>query len=110
MVSDLQEMAEAGDVRAALELADVLALEGPHYDPESAYKWYYIALSQEGYSVGFEDRNQTPPYYCGPVGDFRNESMVSELVKTLGFDKVRSLDAQASHWLLDKGARSGPVT
>jgi hypothetical protein len=102
VIHDLQELAEAGHVEAAQQLADVLALPGPHYDPVSAYKWYYIALSQQGYTVEFKDHNHTPPYYCGPVGDFRNESMVSELVVTLGFDKVRSLDAEAARWLVER--------
>ena len=48
LVHDLHELAEAGHVEAAQELADILALPGPYYDPESAYKWYYIALSQRG--------------------------------------------------------------
>jgi RNA recognition motif-containing protein len=106
-VHDLQELAEAGHVEAAQELANVLALPGPYYDPESAYKWYYISLSQQGYTVQFEDRNRTPPYYCGPVGDFRNESMVCGLVDTLGFDKVRSLDAEAAHWLAERKQMNG---
>src|SRR5262249_5698787 len=94
VVEDLRETAEAGHVEAEKALADLLAKQGAHYDPESAYKWYYIALAQEGYNVRFEDQNETPPYYCGPIGDFRNESMISALVAVLGFDKVRSLDVQ----------------
>src|SRR5260370_25458977 len=46
VVSDLKELAEAGHVDAAQQLADILSLPGPYYDPEAAYKWYYIALSQ----------------------------------------------------------------
>jgi hypothetical protein len=109
VVHDLQELAGAGHIDAARMLADIIALPGPYYDPESAYKWYYIALSQQGYTVRFEDHNHTPPYYCGPVGDFRNESMVGALVDVLGFDKVRSLDADAGRWLAERGltARSG---
>ena len=103
VVNDLTELAEAGHLGAAQQLAEVLALPGPYFDPESAYKWYYIALSQEGYTVQFDDHNHTPPYYCGPVGDFRNESMVSNLVVMLGFDKVRSLDGEAARWLAERG-------
>jgi hypothetical protein len=102
VVHDLRALAETGDPKAAQQLADVLALPGPNYDPESAYKWYYIGLAQQGYTVQFEDHNGTPPYYCGPVGDFRNESMVSELVVTLGFDKVRALDEEAARWLVER--------
>ena len=107
LVHDLHELAEAGHVEAAQELADILALPGPYYDPESAYKWYYIALSQRGYTVQFEDHNRTPPNYCGPAGDFRNESVVSGLVDTPGFDKIRSLDAEAARWLAERNLTHG---
>lgn len=62
--------------------------------PEEAYKWYYI---------DWDDRNHRPPYYCGPDGDFRNESIVSELVVMLGWDRVRQLDAEAAQWLAERG-------
>ncbi len=102
VVHDLQEMAETAHAEAAHTLADVLAVPGPYYDPEAAYKWYYFALSEQGYSVEFNDENHDPPHYCGPAGDFRNESMVSDLVETLGFEKVRSLDAEAKRWLAER--------
>src|SRR5262245_61150594 len=51
-VAELRERAEAGDAEAAHELAEILAFPGPFYDPQAAYKWYYIALSQQGYTVG----------------------------------------------------------
>jgi len=95
----LREFAESGVVDAATFLGELLALPGAAYDPAEAYKWYYIGLSQSGYSVEFEDTNQTPPHYCGRVGDFRNESMVSELVLSLGFDRIRKLDSEAAAWL-----------
>jgi hypothetical protein len=94
-------------VEAARDFADVLALPGPFYDPEAAYKWYYIALSQQGYTTRFEDENHTPPKYCGPVGDFRNEPMVSCLVATLGFDKVLYLDAEATRCLAERNLTKG---
>jgi len=102
VVHDLQEMAEALHTGAAQQLADTLAAPGPYYNPEAAYKWYYFALSEQGYSVEFDDQNHDPPYYCGPAGDFRNESMVSDLVVTLGFEKVHSLDAEAKRWLAER--------
>lgn len=40
-----------------------------------------------------------PPHYRGGDGDFRNESMVSELVTKLGFDRVRELDIEAAMWV-----------
>lgn len=79
-----------------------VALPGPYYDPQAAYKWYYIALSQQGYTVGWEDLNHTPPHYCGPVGDFRNECMVSDLVVTLGWERVWQLDKEAARWLAQR--------
>lgn len=102
VLNDLQLLAEAGNIDAAHELADQLAYTGPNHDPEAAYKWYYISLSQQGYAVGWEDHNGTPPYYCGPVGDFRNESMVSGLVVELGWERVRQLDAEAARWLAER--------
>jgi len=95
----LRSWAEDGNVDVATFLGEILALPGPAYDPCEAYKWYYIGLCQSGYSVEFDDQNLTPPYYCGPVGDFRNESMVSDLVTKLGFEKVRELDRSASAYL-----------
>jgi hypothetical protein len=59
-------------------------------------------LCQQGYSVGWKDHNRTPPYYCGPVGDFRNESTVGELVVELGWDRVRQLDQEAARWLAEQ--------
>jgi len=110
---NLEVRAETGSAEAAQELAEALADPGPNHDPESAYKWYYIALSQRGYTVEFEDQNLDPPHYCGPVGDFRNEGMVSDLVAELGFEKVKALDAEAERWMaernLTKMARPKPV-
>jgi hypothetical protein len=99
---NLRELAEKGDAAAAHQLADVLAFPGPYYDPQAAYKWYYIALSQQGYTVGWEDHNHTPPHYCGPVGDFRNECMVSDLVIALGWERVWQLDKEAEHWMAQR--------
>jgi hypothetical protein len=53
--------------------------------------------------VAFADQNDDPPYYGGPVGDFRNESMVSELVTELGFERVRELDVLAAGWMETHG-------
>jgi hypothetical protein len=101
VVQDLKELAESGHIEAAEQLAEFLSFQGPYFDPATAYKWYYIALSRKGHKVAFEDLNHTPAHYCGPVGDFRNESMVSGLVDILGFEKIRSLDAEAARWLAE---------
>jgi hypothetical protein len=57
----------------------------------------------QGYSVEFADQNGTPPDYGGPVGDFRNESMVSGLVSELGFERAQILDREAAEWLSRRG-------
>jgi hypothetical protein len=98
-LSRLEALANSGLVRACEALAEILALEGPTRDAAAAYRWYYIALSQQGYSVRFEDQNLIPPHYCGPVGDFRNEAQVSALVDELGFERVHELDREAQAWL-----------
>jgi hypothetical protein len=98
-LADLRHLAETGVPNAANEYAEVLGRLGKYYDPEAAYKWYYIALFQQGHSVQFEDHNGCPPHYCGPVGDFRNECGPNQLVTVLGFEKVQILDAEAARWL-----------
>ena len=104
-MKSLEKVAEAGSVEAAEAVAEFFALPGPHCDPEAAYRWYYVGLSQQGYSTVFADQNHDPPYYCGPVGDFRNESMVSELVTNLGFERVKELDALAAEWMKARGVK-----
>ena len=42
------------------------------------------------------------------VGDFRNECMVSDLTDVLGFDKIRSLDAEAARWLAEQKQSMDP--
>ena len=103
----LEQLAEEGDLFAAEQVAELLALHGPAHDAAVAYKWYYIVLSQQGYSVEFRDENGTPPDYGGPTGDFRNESMVSGLVSELGFERVQELDRIAAEWLARKGLSPG---
>lgn len=95
----LEGYAEAGSVDAAEFLAELLANDGCCHDAVKAYRWYFVALSSQGYSTEFNDKNGTPPYYCGPVGDFRNESMVGDLVVELGFEKVLALDLDVTQWL-----------
>ena len=102
----LREFAESGVIDAATFLGELLALPGAAHDPSAAYKWYYIGLSQSGYTVEFNDENHTPPHYRGPVGDFRNESMVSDLVLKLGFERICELDSEAAAWLGSRSERS----
>ena len=95
---------KTGHAEAARSLADELVWSRP----EEAYKWYYIGLSQQGYSVGWHDENHSPPYYCGPVGDFRNVAMVSDLVVSLGWERVRQLDEEAAQWMAANGIAPRP--
>ena len=80
-------------------LGEVFASSRAYRNPEKAYYYCYIGLSQDGYSVGFRDENDDPPCYCGPAGDFRNESQVSGLVDELGFDRIKQIDIRATEWL-----------
>lgn len=81
------------------QLGEIYAFSKVYEDYEKAYYFYYIGYSQDGYSVGFRDQNHDPPYYGGPVGDFRNESVVSGLVVELGFDKIKQIDHKVREWL-----------
>lgn len=101
-----------GMVEAALQdnpcdygqlLGEMYAFSEAYRDAERAYYYYFIGLSQHGYSVGFRDMNHDPPNYGGPVGDFRNESQVSALVDELGWDKVKQIDLEARAWLTENG-------
>jgi hypothetical protein len=95
----LAATAERGSVEAAEFLGEIYSLDGPNHDAAVAYKWYHIALFHRGYSVDFCDQNGHPPHYGGPDGDFRNEAMVSDLVRELGYDRVHELDNEAAAWL-----------
>ena len=105
-LDELRQLAEAADLDACEALAEILCAEPLYTDSASAYRWYYIALSQQGYGVDFHDLNHSPPHYGGEVGDFRNESMVSDLLSTLGFERVQALDAEAAAWLSAHGLRA----
>lgn len=102
VLRELHQLACTGDAYAASQLAEVLAFEGPLCKPEVAYKWYYVAAALDGCLVAFDDQNHTPPSYGGPDGDFRNEAIVADLVRYLGFEKVQQLDEQAARWLKQK--------
>jgi len=106
--NDLIEQAEIGRSDAVLEFAWWLAYNSPERDLAAAYKVYYIAFAHQGYRVEFDDQNHSPPHYCGPVGDFRNEAQVSDLVTELGFDRVRELDAEVERWMVERNLRTCP--
>jgi hypothetical protein len=96
-------LAESGNDQAVEYLALITALPGPLRDPAAAYKWYYIAAALQRHPVAFRDENDSPPLYCGPPGDFRNESMTNGIVEELGFERVAELDREADAWLRDRG-------
>ena len=98
----LEQYAENYSVDAAEFLAELLAYNGEHHNAEKAYKWYFVAYSSQGYKTEFDDLNNIPPHYCGPIGDFRNESMVSDLVAELGFERVQELDNEIRNWVKKK--------
>lgn len=72
------------------------------YNAEKAYFYYQLYFSQNGYSIGWNDENKSPPYYCGPIGDFRNEAPVSDLIDKLGFEKCQEIDSNVRRWLEKK--------
>ena len=80
-------------------LGEIYAFSKVYKNTEKAYYYYYIGLSQKGYLVAFKDENLDPPHYCGPIGDFRNEAQVVDLVEELGFTKIKQIDIKAKAWL-----------
>ena len=98
----LKDFSEAGSIEAAEFYAEILAQDGPNHDAAAAYKWYFVSLSAQGYSTDFDDENGSPPSYCGPIGDFRNESVVSDLVSELGFERVALQDSEIKQWISNK--------
>jgi TPR repeat protein len=98
-LAHLRSYAEAGSIDAAEFLAELLAYDGPNHNAKEAYKWYFVALSKQGYTTNFDNQNEMPLYYLGPVGDFRNESMVSDLVTELGLETIQQLDLDIEQWI-----------
>ncbi len=86
-------------------LGEIYTFSKAYRNPDKAYYYYYIGLSQDGYSVGFRDKNHDPPHYLGPVGDFGNEPQISELVDELGWDRIKQIDLKASEWLSQNNFR-----
>lgn len=104
LFSELRALADAGFLDACGLLAELQAVEPDVYDPAEAYKWYYIALKREGFSVEYRNEYGSPESYLGPIGDFRNEPMVSDLIQTLGVPNIRALDRAAEEWLATHAA------
>jgi hypothetical protein len=90
---------ENGAFDLAAVAAEALAFDGPHHDAARAYVYYYVSYSQEGYSVAWANEADEPNHYLGPVGDFRNEAIVSDLVAELGVSALTALDMRAAELL-----------
>ena len=95
----LRELAESGYLHACGILGELQALDPSVYDPDAAYRWFFISLQREGFSTDFQNEFGSDEQYLGPVGDFRNEPLVSDLVRILGVSRLKELDAQAREWL-----------
>lgn len=94
----LKDIAEEGFYDACEIVAELQALEACVYDAEAAYIWYYIALKHQGYNTVLQNEG-TELNYLGPVGDFRNEAIVSSLVEKLEVSKLANLDSKAEQWI-----------
>ena len=94
---------ESGDLDHAGLVAELLAMPGPHHDAANAYKLYHVAHALDGYLVAWANESDDVSRYFGPVGDFRNEAMVSDMISELGVDALLELDASAQE-LLERGA------
>jgi len=98
-VEDLTSYVNEGGLDGAGLLAEIQAIYEPYLDQEQAYINYYVNYALEGYSVKFDNQEDDPVNYYGADGDFRNESMVSELVDAIGIPKVKKLDSMAMNIL-----------
>ena len=94
--SGLQSYVLGGGIDGAEYLAEIRWLDGPHQDLEDAYRWYYVTHAHAGALVEYHNESGMPDYYCGPSGDFRNESVVSNLIDRLGLERIRALDIEAA--------------
>lgn len=87
---------EGGALEDAGLVAEITAFPGPHHDAAVAYKLYYVSHALDGALVAFANESDQPEHYLGPVGDFRNEAIVSDLVSELGLAALPALDAEAA--------------
>jgi hypothetical protein len=95
-LSTLRAAVEAGMVQFAGLVAEIVAFPGPHHNAAVAYKFYYVSHAGEGYLVALANESDDPSHYLGPVGDFRNEAIVSDLVRELGLASLPALDSEAA--------------
>jgi hypothetical protein len=88
-----------GHLQYAGLVAEVTGLPGPNHDASLAYTLYHVAYAVDGYAVSWANESDDPSHYLGPVGDFRNEAMVSDMIQELGLAAIPALDAAASEIL-----------
>lgn len=98
ILRDLISVAERGYYLACEPIAELFALAPSVRDPHEAYVWYFVAFKFDGYRTALENQG-TSNNYVGNVGDFRNESMVSELVDEIGISRLKDLDRRAEEWI-----------
>lgn len=87
-LAELERVAENGWENAALALAEKLKEPGPHRDAEQAYKWYHIAFAWADHKTTWNNQSNEDDVYLGVDGDFRNESVVSELVDAIAHTRL----------------------
>ncbi len=101
---------ENGAIDWADAIGRVLIAPGRVHDARAAYKWFYIGLSQRGYTTTYNNEYEKEgTYYLGPAGDFRNESDVSACIEELGLAALHALDAEAEKWLRARGLSSQAI-
>jgi len=94
IVMELTKYVDLGGLEGAGLLAEIQALYEPYLDLEQSYVNYFISHALEGYVMKFENQEDNSVVYYGAIGDFRNESMVSEIMDEIGMSKAEELDAK----------------
>ena len=105
---NIEAIAKEGNRDAIEIIAEQYADNDIIQNHEKSYFWYhlYYALDDEAdpYKTKFENMEPDPDYpnhYGGKTGDFRNESMVSDLIEKLGLKKIKIIDAEVEKFLLN---------
>jgi len=95
-LATLVSAVEEGDLQYAGLVAEIFALPGPRHNAALAYKFYYVSHSEDGYMCKWANESKDPQHYLGPVGDFRNEAMVNDMMLELGLSAIPALEAEAA--------------
>jgi hypothetical protein len=90
---------QEGRIEFAETVAETHTRRGPNHDAALAYTFYYMAYALDSYSVALNNQAEDSTYYSGPIGDFRNEAPVSDLIQELGLAALPELDAKAASLL-----------